>query len=107
MYPDVTAIGHYCPVIDGGGLDAVDGTSCSSPLFATIVTLLNQHQIANGKSKLGFINPVLYMMYYENVSAFEKAAAHAEAWLPLRRASHLHLHLHLLLLLLEYMYFCI
>lgn len=70
MYPDVTAIGHYCPVIDGGGLDAVDGTSCSSPLFATIVTLLNQHQIANGKPKLGFINPVLYMMYYENVSAF-------------------------------------
>lgn len=70
MYPDVTAIGHYCPVIDGGGLMAVDGTSCSSPLFATIVTLLNEYQMDQGKPRLGFINPVLYMMYYENSGVF-------------------------------------
>jgi len=70
MFPDVSLIGHYCPVIDNGGLIAVDGTSCSCPLFASIVTLLNQHQTERGRPKLGYINPVLYMMYYENTSCF-------------------------------------
>ena len=70
MYPDVSLIGHYCPVVDSGGLIAVDGTSCSCPLFASIVTLLNQHQTERGRPKLGYINPVLYMMYYENTGCF-------------------------------------
>ena len=70
MFPDVSLIGHYCPVIDNGGLIAVDGTSCSCPLFASIVTLLNQHQTERGRPKLGYINPVLYMMYYENAECF-------------------------------------
>jgi len=40
-----------------------DGTNCSSPIFATIIGILNQYQINRGKSKLGFLNPVLYQMY--------------------------------------------
>mgnify|MGYP001302002905 CR=1 FL=1 len=70
MYPDISLIGHYCPVIDSGGLIAVDGTSCSCPLFASIITLLNEHQIKRGRPKLGYINPILYMMYYENAGCF-------------------------------------
>lgn len=70
MFPDVSLIGHYCPVIDNGGLIAVDGTSCSCPLFASIVTLLNQHQTERGRPKLGYINPILYMMYYDNAGCF-------------------------------------
>jgi tripeptidyl-peptidase-1 len=70
MFPDVSLIGHYCPVIDNGGLIAVDGTSCSCPLFASIVTLLNQHQTERGRPKLGYINPLLYMMYYDSAECF-------------------------------------
>tara|TARA_B100000674_G_scaffold473396_1_gene464260 strand:- start:310 stop:2037 length:1728 start_codon:yes stop_codon:yes gene_type:complete len=69
-YPDVSAIGHNCPVIDGGILQSVDGTSCSSPLFAAIVSLLNDYQVSRGKPKLGFINPVLYKMAEDNPNIF-------------------------------------
>ena len=69
-YPDVSAIGHNCPVVVNGVPMNVDGTSCSSPVFASIISLLNDYQIANGKSKLGFINPVLYKMYNDNPKIF-------------------------------------
>ena len=48
----------------------MDGTSCSSPLFAAIVSLLNDYQVSRGKPKLGFINPVLYKMAEDNPNIF-------------------------------------
>ena len=38
----------------------VAGTSCSSPMFAGVVGLLNDQRLAAGKGTLGFINPLLY-----------------------------------------------
>jgi len=61
-YPDVAAVGHNCPVVSGGQIMAVDGTSCSSPVFAALIALLNDYQVSRGKPKLGFVNPVLYKM---------------------------------------------
>ena len=69
-YPDVSVVGHYCPVMGGESPEPIDGTSCSSPIFASIVTLLNDHQVRNGKPKLGFVNPVLYKMYKDNPAIF-------------------------------------
>ena len=69
-YPDVSMIGHSCPVVMNTYLNGVDGTSCSSPLFATVLSILNEHQLDNGKSKLGFASPLLYAMYYSNYSVF-------------------------------------
>lgn len=66
-YPDVSAIGHLCPVVVGGTLMPVDGTSCSSPVFAAMVALLNDYQKSRGKSVLGFLNPVLYKMAEDGV----------------------------------------
>lgn len=48
----------------------VDGTSCSSPIFASIIGILNQYQVNRGKTKLGFINPVLYQMYLDEPKIF-------------------------------------
>ena len=48
----------------------VDGTSCSSPIFASVVALLNDYQTAQGKPKLGFANPVLYKMWSDNKNIF-------------------------------------
>ena len=39
---------------------SVGGTSLSSPIFAGLVTLLNEARIAAGKGPLGFLNPTLY-----------------------------------------------
>jgi subtilase family serine protease len=69
-YPDVSVIGHSCPVFNNGVLQALDGTSCSSPVFASLVALLNQHQLSQGKPKLGFINPILYQMAKDNPLIF-------------------------------------
>jgi len=49
-----------------GKQTAVDGTSCSAPIFAGIVALLNNYRIQNRKSPLGFLNPLLY----QNPQAF-------------------------------------
>ena len=69
-FPDISVIGHYCPVINSGELLAVDGTSCSSPVFASIIAILNSHQESKGKNSLGFLNPVLYKMAEDNPKIF-------------------------------------
>lgn len=33
---------------------------CSSPIFASVIALLNDELVAAGKSPLGFLNPFLY-----------------------------------------------
>ena len=69
-YPDVSAIGHNCPVVDGGMVTGVDGTSCSSPLFAGVVARLNHHEMSMGRKPLGFLNPLLYKMARDKPEAF-------------------------------------
>jgi kumamolisin len=41
---------------------AVGGTSASTPLWASLITLANQRAASNGKPTMGFINPTLYKM---------------------------------------------
>ena len=59
-FPDVAAIGDNVEIVfqQEGGL--VAGTSCSSPIFASIISLINDQLIGEGKSPLGFLNPFLY-----------------------------------------------
>lgn len=61
-YPDVTANGHNCPIFDDYGFESVDGTSCSTPIWASIIGIINNHQIKNNRPIVGFINPLLYKM---------------------------------------------
>ncbi|KIK69755.1 hypothetical protein GYMLUDRAFT_34144 [Collybiopsis luxurians FD-317 M1] len=65
-FPDVAAQGVDVEIANAGKLGLVDGTSCSSPIFASIIALINDKLIAAGKSPLGFLNPFLYA----NPSAF-------------------------------------
>lgn len=62
-YPDVSAIGHMCQIIDGGFTSAEDGTSCSAPIFAGVVAHLNAYQKSKGRPVLGFANPLFYKMH--------------------------------------------
>jgi kumamolisin len=41
---------------------AIGGTSASTPLWASLITLANQRAANSGKPTLGFINPMLYRM---------------------------------------------
>ncbi|KAJ7589493.1 family S53 protease-like protein [Mycena floridula] len=59
-FPDVAAQGVNVEIVDGGSIGTVAGTSCSSPIFASVIALINDRRIAAGKSSLGFLNPFLY-----------------------------------------------
>lgn len=38
----------------------VGGTSASAPIFASIVNLLNEERLEQGKGPIGFLNPTIY-----------------------------------------------
>ncbi|CAK5271630.1 unnamed protein product [Mycena citricolor] len=59
-YPDVSASGVNVTVTQIGVPGPVDGTSCSSPIFASVIGLLNDRLLNAGKPVLGFLNPWLY-----------------------------------------------
>lgn len=58
--PDISANGHNYTVMVGGVRQAVDGTSASTPLLASMITMINEARLSAGKSTVGFLNPVLY-----------------------------------------------
>jgi len=60
-YPDVAAVGARI-LIYLGDINPEAGTSASTPIFAGVVSLLNEWRLNNGKTPLGFLNPTLYTM---------------------------------------------
>jgi subtilase family serine protease len=78
--PDVTADGDpatgyaiYCTVTNAGcpstGWLTVGGTSGAAPLWAGSMALINQYLQGQGKSRIGFANPVLYSLARTQQSA--------------------------------------
>ncbi|KIK70213.1 hypothetical protein GYMLUDRAFT_152126 [Collybiopsis luxurians FD-317 M1] len=59
-FPDVAAQGENVEIVNGGEAELVAGTSCASPIFASVIALINDRLVAAGKSPLGFLNPFLY-----------------------------------------------
>ncbi|CAI7565483.1 unnamed protein product [Penicillium glandicola] len=59
-YPDVAANGALFPAYNGGSLYHFYGASLASPLFASVLSLINEERLAVGKRPVGFVNPVLY-----------------------------------------------
>ena len=59
-FPDVSANGWNFRSFTNGTNHHWHGTSLSSPLVASMITLINEERTAVGKGPVGFINPVLY-----------------------------------------------
>ncbi|KAF7368321.1 Serine protease S53 [Mycena venus] len=59
-FPDVAVQGESFEIAWDAQFGLVDGTSCSAPSFASIISLLNDQLVAAGKPVLGFLNPFLY-----------------------------------------------
>ena len=68
--PDValTADNVYT-VSDNGQISNSGGTSCSAPLWAGYIALVNQLAANNGQPPVGYINPVLYSLALSNQSS--------------------------------------
>lgn len=65
-YPDVSFTGVEYQVMIGGETMSIYGSSASAPVFAGMITLLNSLRQAAGFSNVGFINPTLYSVGYNN-----------------------------------------
>ncbi|KAI0484995.1 Pro-kumamolisin, activation domain-containing protein [Xylariaceae sp. FL0804] len=58
--PDVSANGaNFASFLNGEAVHFY-GSSLASPLFATVITMLNEERAAIGKGPIGFVNPALY-----------------------------------------------
>jgi tripeptidyl-peptidase-1 len=59
-YPDIAAngVGYVCSI--KGQFYQCYGTSISTPVVASLITLINEERIKKGKGSVGFLNPVLY-----------------------------------------------
>jgi len=69
-FPDVAALGHNYLIALQGEFEQVDGTSCSSPVFAAIIALLNSYRLNNNKPPLGFIVPLIYQAWGSDPTIF-------------------------------------
>ncbi|KAH9018849.1 subtilisin-like protein [Lactarius pseudohatsudake] len=58
--PDIALQATEFPIVIKNEIREVSGTSCSAPIAAGIISLLNDYRISNGKSPLGFLNVLLY-----------------------------------------------
>ncbi|KAJ3895532.1 peptidase S8/S53 domain-containing protein [Lentinula edodes] len=58
--PDIAAQGENIPIITNGRQVLELGTSASSPIFASVISLVNDRLVAEGKPVLGFLNPFIY-----------------------------------------------
>ncbi|KAI0044219.1 hypothetical protein FA95DRAFT_1562476 [Auriscalpium vulgare] len=59
-FPDLSANGaNYVIGIDGE-FELVFGTSASSPVVGSMITLINDARLAIGKGPVGFLNPAIY-----------------------------------------------
>jgi len=59
-YPDVSANGAFLLAYTNLTLNNWFGTSLASPIFGSVITLINEERTAAGKGPVGFVNPVLY-----------------------------------------------
>ncbi|KAL7943618.1 peptidase S8/S53 domain-containing protein [Trichoderma barbatum] len=66
-FPDVAAhsVSPDYPVFQGGELTPSGGTSAASPIVASIIALLNDARLREGKPALGFLNPLIYQYAYK------------------------------------------
>lgn len=69
-YADVSTIGYNLLMSLDNEFIPIGGTSSSGPIFAGMISLLNDARLREGRSPLGFLNPLLYRMAKERPQAF-------------------------------------
>ena len=68
--PDVAMYGSGFPIVVGGALQFLAGTSLSAPLFAGVIALLNQQTLAARGATIGFAAPLMYSIAAKTPAAF-------------------------------------
>jgi len=68
--PDVSSYSEHVIILDRGSEVGVGGTSCAAPVFAGIISLINDYLLENNKEPLGFLNQALYKVGQSTPNAF-------------------------------------
>lgn len=63
--PDISAQGYHYAIIFNGLAHLRDGTSAATPTAASIISLVNDALMAEGRPPLGFLNPWIYSKGFE------------------------------------------
>jgi len=69
-FPHVAALGSQVLIESQSNIEPVGGTSASSPIFAGVVTLLNDYVNTKTGMPLGFVSPLLFKMARECSTCF-------------------------------------
>ncbi|KAI0254130.1 subtilisin-like protein [Lactifluus subvellereus] len=64
--PDLSANGANYVVALDGSFELLFGTSASSPVVGSMITMINDARLAAGKRPVGFINPAIYSPKFAN-----------------------------------------
>lgn len=59
-YPDVAAVADNILIFNKGLPMVAGGTSAAAPIFASMLTRVNEERLAANKPTVGFVNPILY-----------------------------------------------
>ncbi|KAH9052956.1 subtilisin-like protein [Lactarius deliciosus] len=59
-FPDVAAQALGFVIVLNDDVEIMEGTSCSTPVVAGLISLLNDYQLSMNRPVLGFLNPWLY-----------------------------------------------
>lgn len=59
-FPDVSAVGDNIAFYFHGEASTTLGTSASAPIFASLITLINDQRLKAGKNTVGYINAAMY-----------------------------------------------
>jgi tripeptidyl-peptidase-1 len=70
-YPDVSANGAFLLTFVNLTEGTFFGTSLASPIFGSVITLINEERTVVGKGPIGFINPALYESKFFLPNTFE------------------------------------
>lgn len=59
-FPDVAMLGANVTISDNMEIVPSGGTSAATPLFAAIISRINDERLLAGKRPIGFLNQILY-----------------------------------------------
>jgi len=70
-YPDIAALAWgFVIVYNKTPTPGVGGTSCATPTYSGVISLLNDIRLANNQPPLGFLNPWIYQQAVSNSQIF-------------------------------------
>lgn len=69
-YPDIAVVGHNVMLVTGGKLGPADGTSASGPIFAGLISLMNDARLHANQPTMGCLNHFLYQSHASTPQAF-------------------------------------